>query len=191
MGKRYIKKTVSYEKHQKKTKHWVLIAIITGALGVTTIVGASYAVFTSINKGSEMTVTAGNLETTFTEGQVINLTNAYPMEDAEGQTTTPYTFTVKNTGTLNAMYRVSLEEDVANTLPKNKIKYSLQKNGGAWSTPALLSTIITPTIFEENQILNRDATVTYGLRLWVDNIAGNEVQGKLFKAKIVVENVVA
>ena len=173
----------------KENKEFILVGV-TILITVIAIVGTSYAVFTSIvTSNNNQTIRVGTFEITFTEGNTVKLENASPITDAEGLALTPYNFTIKNSGNINAKYRVKLEEDTTdaqNLLPKDKIKiaYSI---GNTTSAPRLLSSD-TGFVIDEG-VLQSEDTINYSLRLWLDESAGNEVQGKTFKAKLVVEAV--
>ena len=190
MGKQVTKsKEKGFWNRIKENKEFILVGV-TILITVIAIVGTSYAVFTNIvTSNNNQTIRVGTFEITFTEGNTVKLTNASPITDAEGLALTPYTFTIKNSGNINAKYRVKLEEDTTDTqnlLPKDKIKIAYSV-GNTTSTPRLLSND-TGFILDEG-VLQSDDTINYSLRLWLDESAGNEVQGKTFKAKLVVEAV--
>ena len=190
MGKQVMKsKEKGLWNRIKENKEFILVGV-TILITVIAIVGTSYAVFTSIvTSNNNQTIRVGTFEITFTEGNTVKLENASPITDAEGLALTPYNFTIKNSGNINAKYRVKLEEDTTdaqNLLPKDKIKiaYSI---GNTTSAPRLLSSD-TGFVIDEG-VLQSEDTINYSLRLWLDESAGNEVQGKTFKAKLVVEAV--
>ena len=66
----------------------------------------------------------------FTEGNAITMDNAMPMTDENGMNTTPYTFTITNSGDVDAYYTVSNEEELANTLDTNYLKMRLTGSDG-------------------------------------------------------------
>ena len=73
--------------------------------------GVSYALFTNTLYGKKIVeVTSGTFKIDFKDGNIIDLNNASPVSDAAGLQTTPYTFVVSNTGSLDAKYNISLEE---------------------------------------------------------------------------------
>ena len=98
-------------------KKYIIISIIVISISIIALIGTSYALLTMTIEGDkEISLTAGILKVDFTEGDNINLDNVAPMTDNQGLKTIPYTFTITNTGNINAYYNVSLEEDSNNTL---------------------------------------------------------------------------
>lgn len=190
MAKYVVPKEDTSIKNKIKNNKEIFISIVAVLIGVLVVMGTSYAVFTNIvTSSNEQKVTVGTFDITFTEGNTVKLTNASPMTDAEGLALTPYTFSISNKGTINAKYRVKLEEDTSNSsnlLAKDKIKiaYSI---GNSVSAPRLLSED-NGLVIDEG-ILQSSQTINYNLRMWLVDSAGNEVQGKTFKAKLVVEAV--
>ena len=169
-------------------KKYIIISVVVILISVLALVGASYALLTMTLEGDkEITLTAGILKVDFSEGDSINLTNASPMSDKEGLQTTPYTFTVTNTGNINAYYHVSLEEDSNNTLSNSNLKMKITGNNGYDSGVIRVSDygIGSFEIIGED-VLEPSDTVTYTLYMWLDEDAGNEAQGTIYQSKIVV-----
>ena len=63
------------------------------------------------------------------ESDAINLTNTYPITDEEGRKLTPYTFTLTNTCTLSAEYKLNMEMLEGTTL--NSKYVAVMVNNGA------------------------------------------------------------
>lgn len=168
-------------------------------MGVTLVIlGSTYAIFSSVNRSKEYNViNIGTLEITFDDtsnglGDIIRLSNAYPVSDSIGLSSTPYKFTVKNIGTLSTDYVVKILDDQAmieadgcadNLIEKSALKYNVNSN--LESDSYLLSekdnyVIATGT-------LRAGQSKTYSLKMWIDENAGNEVLGKHFHGKIVIE----
>ncbi len=169
-------------------KKYIIISVVVILISVLALVGASYALLTMTIEGDkEMTLRAGILKVDFSEGDNINLINASPMSDKEGLKTTPYTFTVTNTGNINAYYHVSLEEDSNNTLSNSYLKMKLTGSNGYDSGIIKVNNygVGTFEIIGED-VLEPSDEVTYTIRLWLDEKAGNEVQGTIYQSKIVV-----
>lgn len=146
--------------------------------------GTSYALFSTVLESKKtLEVEAGTFNIRFLESNYINLQKAYPMTDEEGLNTNSYEFSITNTGTLDGRYNINLEDKEDNTLDKRYVKYSIKENDGQWSRPALLSNGIT---LASNKLLKSGAKVDYQLKLWLDQNAPNETQGKVYAAKIVV-----
>ena len=111
------------------------------------------------------------------------------MSDNQGLKTTPYTFTITNTGNIDAYYHVSLEEDSNNTLSNNYIKMKITGSNGYDSGIIKVNNygVGTFEIIGED-VLEPSDNVTYRLWMWLSDDAGNEVQGTIYQSKIVVES---
>ena len=110
----------------KLKKSYIVTTVLLIAICLVTLVGSSYALFTRTLTGTKkVSVQTGTLKVDFSEGNRINLSNVAPMSDSDGMNTTPYTFTITNSGTMNAYYTVRNEEDSSNTLNNKYIKYRL------------------------------------------------------------------
>ena len=169
-------------------KKYIIISVIVILISVVALVGASYALLTMTLEGDkEITLTAGILKVDFSEGDNISIENSAPMSDKEGLQTTPYTFTVTNTGNINAYYHVSLEEDSNNTLSNSYLKMKVTGSNG-YDSGVIRVSDYGVGIFEiiGEDILEPSDEVTYQLWMWLDEKAGNEVQGTIYQSKIVV-----
>ena len=172
----------------KTRKKYIVLVIVTILISVIALIGASYALLTMTLEGDkEITLTAGILKVDFSEGDNISIENSAPMSDKEGLKTTPYTFTVTNTGNINAYYHVSLEEDSNNTLSNSYLKMRIIGNNGYDSGVIRVSDYgVGDFEIIGEDILKPSDKVTYQLWMWLDEAAGNEVQGTIYQSKIVV-----
>ena len=156
------------------------------------IAGSSYAYFVTTVKGKEMVIYTGTLAVNYAKKtDVINNLTAYPMSDTEGLATTAHEFTVTNNGNIDARYRVRLETDstVTNMIDLRYVKISYQVDGNEYSTPMLLSDLGSSLVFIKNNVLTPSSSNTIGIKLWIDLNAGNDIQNKEFKARIVVDSI--
>lgn len=171
-----------------KSKLAIVIALI--AVSMVTLVGSSYALFTKSLEGTKkVSIQTGTLKVDFSEGDSIKLENSAPMSDSAGQSTTPYTFTVTNSGNIKAYYSIMNEEDSANsTLSNTYLKYRLVGSDGYDSGVQDLSSL-SNNYFISASTLDTTKTVSYKLYMWISSTAGNEVQGKTYQSKIVVQSV--
>ena len=172
----------------KAKKKYVILVVVTILVSIIALIGATYALLTMTIQGDKkVSLTAGILKVDFTEGDNINLENAAPMTDAQGQKLTPYTFTITNTGNINAYYHVSLEEEATNTLTNSYLKMRLTNDAGYDSGVVQVSSYGTGTFdIKSEETLEPEDKVTYQLWMWLDNNADNSAQGKEYKSKIVV-----
>jgi len=159
------------------------------------ILGGSYAIFTNIEKASNYNVlVSGDLQIAYDDtssglGNIINLNGAYPESDTDGLKREPYKFKITNTGNQVVEYRIKMIDDLSmieedgceeKLLSKNVIKYSI--NGGS---PSLLSSSVDGSV--EGGSLGAGESVIYTVHMWIDENATNEVLGKHYHGKIVVE----
>ena len=172
----------------KTRKKYIVLVIVTIVISVIALIGASYALLTMTIEGEKkVSLTAGILKVDFAEGDNINLDNVAPMTDAQGQKTTPYTFTITNTGNINAYYHVSLEEDVNNTLSNSYLKMRLTSDNGYDSGVVKVNSYGSGSFdITSEATLEPSDKVTYQLWMWLDYNADNSAQGKEYKSKIVV-----
>ena len=128
------------------------------------------------------------------EKDEINLTNAYPITDAEGLKLKPYSFTLRNSCSIFAHYYVNLEMLEGTTL--NSKWVATKVNSDAITTLDKYKTVATTmtgstearTIAEG--YLGTDDTVDYTLSFWMDEDAtiNDDVMNKVFKSKIVINS---
>lgn len=162
------------------------------------MISGSYAMFSSVQKQeSYNTITVGTLKVDFNEGDdglgnIIKLNGAYPTSDSDGQSTSPYSFKINNTGSLDAYYSIKILDDLDmifedscsnNLLDKSKIKVSI--NG---DTPFILGTLESKEYEITNGFLKVNETRQFEIRIWIDENAGNEVLKKHYHGKIVIDS---
>ncbi len=171
-------------------------------IGVTLVVlGNSYAVFTSLNESKGYnTLQVGTLQIAYNDsedglGNNIKLNNAFPVSDEEGLAQTPYHFTITNTGSLAADYSVRILDDEAmieadgcsdKLLDKANIKFTV--NG---STPSLLNTLegTTPPYTIDTGTLQPGERKDFEIKMWIKSDAGNDILGKHYHGKVVIEGI--
>ena len=160
-------------------------------LMLVVVIGTTYAIYVVNLQGKEKNeVSTGTLSVDFKgKNNAISLTNTYPMSDEEGLRQEGFQFSIVNSGTLDANYRITLEEATTSTFPKEYLKYVFYEEGTTPSTPALLSTLPSGLVLKENSTIQAGEEQSFVLKLWIAESAGNDVQGKTFQGKIVVESV--
>ena len=179
-------------KKHGSSKLMILFLFVGFVLIFLIIAGSSYAYFVTTVKGKEMVIYTGTLAVNYAKKtDVINNLTAYPMSDTEGLATTAHEFTVTNNGNIDARYRVRLETDsaVTNMIDLRYVKISYQVDGNGYSTPMLLSDLGGSLVFIKNNVLTHSSSNTIGIKLWIDLNAGNDIQNKEFKARIVVDSI--
>lgn len=191
-NKRVRKTSFRKSKLVRRQLYVTMISVIAVAI---VIMGSTYAIFSSVSKSEDYNViNVGTLEVTFDNtgnnlGNILKLNNIFPVTDVEGMKDTGYTFTIKNTGTLAANYYVRIANDEAMIeadecsnllLSKENIKYSLNS-----ADPILLDSSNEYTIATGS--LEAGYSRTFHLKMWINETSGNEVLGKHFHGKLVVD----
>ncbi len=170
----------------KRRKVLIIITIILLVIGVSF---ASWII--TLNQTNNNLISSKCFNVTLSEENPINLTGAYPITDTEGRELTPFTFTITNTCNSNASYQVNLEILNTTTLASTEVKVMLDDG-----TPALLSskTVTTKTLDNattayilKTGYLDPNESVTYNLRLWIDESSTVEMSAnKTFSSKVTV-----
>lgn len=193
------KKNKSFVEKNKKQ-------IVALALALVLLLGGTYAWLTvTLNGTKKVRIEAGTLALELNEGDAINVADSLPMSDTDGLATTPYTFTLKNTGNVASNYTIYLDNGTVaagDTLMDDSIvKYNLTKTGATAKT-ALVSTLktsgSTDRVLDTGTIQPGEANnITYSLRLWIKDAATNtdvqhtnsdgSVVGKVFSGKLRIE----
>lgn len=188
--KKQISKTFSRE---------LKITIVSIFVVTIVMISSAFAIFSSVQKSEKYnTLTVGTLKVDFIDtedgmGNIINLNGAYPISDAKGQEEDPYSFKITNSGTLAASYKIKILDDTDminedncqdNLLDKSKIRVSINK-GEAFT----LSDTEANEFTVEQGILEASDVKNYEIRIWIKEDSGNEVLGKHYHGKIVVEGV--
>ena len=179
----------------EQKKKYMLIGVI-GTLIL--LIGVSYAYWRlTLTQTGTNQIASSCFDITLTNEQnAINLQRAYPILDEEGKKLTPYTFTITNNCDTFASYSVNLEllETVLaeNRLSSGFVKVMLDEN-----TPTVLNTntSVTPTLdnaYEAYELttgyLDANASVTYNLRLWMDQdvTIEDDAMNKQLESKITI-----
>ena len=179
-----------------------VLIVLAGVIGITFAYFSTGGVQDTAN-----TFNSGCLNISLTnESTSINLTDAYPITDAEGLETTSYDFTVKNNCNSATNYQINLESlqinleslnEQVNSLNADYIKVSLSSDTVDNVISILSSnTSVTPTIdnaYESYNLytdsLEANEEKTYHLKIWVDYDATVEqAANKVYSSKI---NVIA
>ena len=158
------------------------------------ILGVSYAYwrFTYVaDKANNATSGCFNIELTDQKDE-INLTNAYPITDADGLKLKPFSFTLRNTCSIFAHYYVNLEMLEGTTLNSKWVATKVNSDAITTldqyktTTTAISGSTESRTIAEG--YLGSDDSVDYTLSLWMDEDAtiNDDVMNKIFKSKVVV-----
>ena len=167
----------------------IIVLIILVLISIIALIGSSYALLTKSFKSEKLSMQVGTLKIDFTDGNIITMNNTLPMTDEDGMNTTPYTFTITNSGNIDSYYTISNEEELTNTLDTSYLKMRLTSDSGYDSGIKKVKNFGTETyrIVDETS-LAVGKSVTYKLYLWISSEAGNDIQDKVYKSKIVVSS---
>ena len=175
-------------------KYHVFMLVLTCCVVGLSILGVSYAYwrFTYVaDKANNATSGCFNIEL-IDQKDEINLTNAYPITDADGLKLKPFSFTLRNTCSIFAHYYVNLEMLDGTTLNSKWVATKVNSDAITTldqyktTTPAISGSTESRTIAEG--YLGSDDSVDYTLSLWMDEDAtiNDDVMNKVFKSKVVV-----
>ena len=190
----------------------ITLGILTIMILVTITIGTSYSYYSVASEQTnpnEITTTC--FDVSFSEGAngSIKLNATYPMSETSANNLTPYEFTITNTCTTSnatdpIKYVVTLNTLTANmpTLPLNLLRVRLDKTSPSTQngTSALLSNIAPYTLGDQLKTeegidtsynllegtLAPGESVTYNLRLWIDETAGNDVMKNTFTGRVLI-----
>ena len=172
-----------------------IIYIILIVVGVITVTGTTYAIFTTSasQEGTNTIETLKCLELEFSnQKNVINLSNTYPMLDERGMKNTPYTFTLTNKCGTYVEYSIGLAINKDNTLEDKYVKtiFSLASDTGE---PVLLTDRVAGEVYNNkktyifrNDGLENNASKDYKLVLWIDESATKNQKGQSFIGNIII-----
>ena len=174
----------------KTLKRFIVIGVL---LVLFTIVGISYALWTSLNTQNEKNIVHTDcFKLKFNESNDINLTNTYPIIESDALLLTPYTFTIKNECSLSMAYQINLETLDTTTFDPSHLRYKLDNQTSKLLSAAPINssgTVRTDAINSrklEKGILIGGQEKTYDFRIWIDEDATIESANKYFEGKIVV-----
>lgn len=196
-----------------RRKYNKVAKIIGTVVGIVLVLGISYAVFRTSDIAKKINrIHTGDFNVIITDEseKAIMLENAAPMTVKQGKKLTPYMFSVENTGTIAANYKLYFVINNDITLPTENVKYNLVRT----DTNEILSILKNSADDSENgealdcRLISSDEKIEkegqtlyeidlgtigpkqkqqYALRLWVSRLSGVEVMNKSFEAQIRVE----
>lgn len=180
-------------------KHQLLITGIAAVALVISVIGSSYAIFTSsVSSGEYNVLQVGDLEISYVDpgsgyGDVLSLNGAYPITDNEGKASTPYRFYIKNTGGIAVDFKLKLKNDESivaadncgnNLLDFDYVRVQFDSTGTVYTLSDLVSSDYT--LYEKTNLAVNSSEI-HEVRIWIDEHAPNSVLGKHFHGKLVVE----
>lgn len=166
----------------------ILIALI-----FVVIVTISYGAFLSRRvQVSDNEVLSSCFSTTFTnESSSITLTKTIPLSDAEGELTTPYSFTLTNSCDLDAEYYIIISS-TNNSFSTNYIKYKYNSDivrvlGEVPENTQNIDSGYTDSRLIADGRLNHGDSITSNIRLWLsDSVNYNDVASSSWNGQVKV-----
>ena len=194
--------------NKKKIKNGLTIGAL--IIMLIMVIGISYAAFQFKGPGSKLnTITTGAVSMSYEESEnSINLVNALPTTQTTGKKRLNsgeyFDFTIKSSlrGNIDINYEIVAKEEDGNTFDSNNIYYYLTKVNSNGSETEVMAPRKYYAEKEENVYTGRPAgvfsmfignlaeqgetTITYRLRMWVDEAYNpqNDNGGLTYKAKV-------
>ena len=170
---------------KNKKKIIIVVAAIAVSLIGFSLLNSTYSLFyhEEISKNTEGYSTGTLSITASSKGSTISLSDALPVEDSVGSTSTPYTFTITNTGNLNYKFNIKLLSTGSSSTTIGSQYIKLKVDDGSVTTLSSLS----------NGIIKKDVTLAAGdsidisVRVWLSISTPNSQIGKTFNSKIVID----
>lgn len=190
---------------EKENKKDLLKRCYIFLLTMILFLGISYAIFSYLKLGKKTNkVTTGTLVITIDDsmGDAISVKNAYPVTDEVGKSSSPYRFSLTNSGTVDANYVLKLVSDTDdikecgcdknNTLAKS-IKYEYKKKKGNTTTTSQAKFLSKSSDWDytslETGTIKAKETISYEIRLWIDENTTSSEANKHLHAKVQVDAV--
>ena len=176
------------KKKNNKKKKILFVVFLVVVLVIGMIIGYSTAYFTATvinNPDPKNTIiTTGNMAIEFSDGPEVKLEKTIP-----GNSVTK-TFSIKNTGTLDAYYNINLSDLVNDFADKNDLVYTLTSTDGG----ANVSETVVPSssgVIVTNKLIGINTTHNYSLKIEFKETNDNQDDniGKNFSAKISVNDI--
>ena len=194
--------------NKEKIKNGLTIGVL--IIMLVMVIGISYAAFQFKGPGSKLnTITTGAVSMSYEESEnSINLVNALPTTQTTGKKRLNsgeyFDFTIKSSirGNMDINYEIVAKEEDGNTFDSNNIYYYLTKVNSNGSETEVMAPRKYYAEKEENAYTGRPAgvfsmfignlaeqgetTITYRLRMWVDEAYNpqNDNGGLTYKAKV-------
>ena len=183
--------------NKKEYKLGLIVLCISILIGITSV---SYAVWTQLIEGkTKNSLTTAKLDIDFqNEENEINLEDAIPVSDSKGINSKEYVFELKNTGTIDSNYRLSLvydedkyEEDNCQDkkLEFSNIKYVIKELDSTENTANNVEVLNenNGNIYEGE--ISSGEVKKFSLKLWIKSDADNSIMGKHFHTMVKVEGI--
>lgn len=146
---------------------------------IVSLSGTTYSLFIKSDTTNTFNYNTGILDLQFTEDEQITLESAFPKYDSEGVKQTPYTLTIKNSGSLTYQFDLKmLSSDSDNVIDNKYIKVKVNDE-----LPHTL--FATNNVIASNLIIYPGQELTFKIYIWLDIDTPNNELGKKFIARVV------
>lgn len=170
---------------KNKKKIIIVVAVVAVSLIGFSLLNATYSLFyhEDTSKNTEGYTTGTLSITASSKGNTVSLSDALPVEDSVGSTSTPYTFTVTNTGNLNYKFNIKLLStgSSSTTIDSQYIKVKVDDD----SVTTLSS--LSNGIIKKDVMLAAGKSIDISVRVWLSISTPNSQIGKTFNSKIVID----
>ena len=169
---------------RKKTLIIVSILILVALIGIT------IAYFMSRSVSDEHTITSGNVAITYENESAFRLTGLVPLLESEIlDNAAKISFTVRNTGTMEAYVKINLTDITISNLASYDFKWALYEDTTKVTTGTFASLGDNTSINLANDIkLDQNESKNYNVYVWIDESGEDQtslMQGT-FKSKVEV-----
>ena len=170
---------------KNKKKIIIVVAAIAVSLIGFSLLNSTYSLFyhEETSKNTEGYSTGTLSITASSKGSTISLSDALPVEDSVGSTSTPYTFTITNTGNLNYKFNIKLLSTGSSSTTIGSQYIKLKVDDGSVTTLSSLSN----GIIKKDVTLKAGASIDINVRVWLSISTPNSQIGKTFNSKIVID----
>lgn len=170
---------------KNKKKIIIVVAAIAVSLIGFSLLNSTYSLFyhEEVSKNTEGYTTGTLSITASSKGSTISLSDALPVEDSVGSTSTPYTFTISNTGNLNYKFNIKLLSTGSSSTTIGSQYIKLKVDDGSVTTLSSLSN----GIIKKDITLKAGASIDINVRVWLSISTPNSQIGKTFNSKIVID----
>ena len=170
---------------KNKKKIIIVVAVIAVSLIGFSLLNSTYSLFyrEDTSKNTEGYSTGTLSITASSKGGTVSLSDALPVEDSVGSASTPYTFTVTNTGNLNYKFNIKLLSTGSSSTTIDSQYIKLKVDDGSIVTLSSLST----GIIKKDITLKAGASIDINVRVWLSISTPNTQIGKTFNSKIVID----
>ena len=182
-----------------KSKSRILLISTIIIFILTIFIGTSYSLWQTINTQKDNNVvTTSCFDIEFSDGNNINIENAYPISDDKGLQKVPYSLKLKNNCELGSSFKIVVNPLKSNTLDNQFIKLAIKENDNLKFTPKTINELqvnneydtskysSSYTILEDNLYSKQEKE--YKIYLWMNIDATNSEMNKIFKANFMIIN---